>query len=75
MVWVSLASGGDDEVACLVGRGRDSGDARGWGYLRGPRWDAGNFTLGGAGADGILGGGGAVGTIGSGGAVFTLGGG
>ena len=29
--WVSLASGGDDEVACLVGRGRDSGDAWGWG--------------------------------------------
>ena len=31
VVWVSLASGGDDEIAFLVGRGRDSGDARGWG--------------------------------------------
>ena len=30
VVWVILASWGDDEVACLVGRGRDSGDARGW---------------------------------------------
>ena len=31
VVWVSLARGGDDEVACLVGWRRDVGDARGWG--------------------------------------------
>ena len=31
VVWVGLARGGDDKVACLVGWGRDVGDARDWG--------------------------------------------
>ena len=31
VVWVSLTSGVDDKVECLVGRGRARGDARVWG--------------------------------------------
>ena len=65
---VRLARRGNDEVACLVGWGNNSGDARGWGH----GGMLGIFILVGAGTYGILVGGEAVGTLGGGRAVVSI---